>query len=135
MRVSDPIGQRIKPGLGTTEPETPWREVVGVVSDVKQKALNEAVRPMFFVPYAQGLITTPHIVIRAAGGLDAIPEIARRVIAARDPELPIYGVRRMDEYMALSTASPRFSTFLLTLFALLGLGLSASAFTASWRTV
>jgi putative ABC transport system permease protein len=121
----EPIGQRIKPGLATTEPEAPWRDVVGVVSDVKQKALNEAVRPMFFVPYGQGLITTPHIVMRAAGSFDAIPEIARNVIAARDPELPVYGVRRMDEYMALSTASPRFSTFLLTLFALLGLGLSA----------
>lgn len=121
----NPIGKRIKPGLGTTEPETPWREVVGVVADVKQKALNEAVKPMFFVPYTHGLITTPHIVIRAGGDLDAIPEVARKIIAARDPELPVYGVRRMDEYMTLSTASPRFSTFLLTLFALLGLGLSA----------
>ena len=33
----DPLGKRIKPGLSTTEAETPWREIVGVVSDIKQQ--------------------------------------------------------------------------------------------------
>ena len=41
----NPLGKQIKPGLSTTEPETPWREVVGVVSDVKQQTLNEAPSP------------------------------------------------------------------------------------------
>ena len=35
-----PIGKRIKPGLRTTEAETPWREIVGVVSDIKQQTLK-----------------------------------------------------------------------------------------------
>ena len=121
----NPLGKRIKPGLSTTEPETPWREIVGVVSDVKQQTLNEAPSPAYFVPHAQGLITTPHIVVRAAGALDAIPETVRRVVAATDPELAIYDVRTLQDRLSNSMASQRFTTFLLTLFAGLGLLLTA----------
>ena len=90
----NPLGKLVKPGLSTGEPETPWREVVGVVSDVKQETLNEAPSPAYFVPHAQGLITTPHIVVRAAGPVDAIPELVRQAVAAADPELAIYDVGR-----------------------------------------
>ena len=50
----DPIGKRIKPGLSTTEAETPWREIVGVVSDIKQQSLNEAAGPAMFIPHPHG---------------------------------------------------------------------------------
>lgn len=121
----DPIGKRIKPGLSTTEAETPWREIVGVVSDTKQQTLNEAPGPAMFVPHAHGLITTPHIVVRAAGGVDAVPEMVRHTIMAADPELAIYDVRTLQARLSLSMASQRFTTFLLTLFAGLGVLLIA----------
>ena len=121
----DPIGKRIKPGLSTTEEETPWREIIGVVSDIKQQTLNETTAPAIFIPHAHGLITTPHIVVRAAGGVDAVPEMVRRVIVAADPELAIYDIRTLEDRLNLSMASQRFTTFLLTLFAGLGLLLIA----------
>jgi putative ABC transport system permease protein len=120
----DPLGKRIKPGLSTTEAETPWREVVGVVGDVKQRTLNEDADPMFYVPHSQGLITTPHIVVRSRS-MEAIPETVRQIVAKADPELAIYDVRTMQDRMATSMASQRFTTFLLTLFAILGLLLTA----------
>ncbi len=121
----DPVGKRIKPGLSTTEAETPWREIVGVVSDSKHQRLNEAPAPAMFVPYAHGLIATPHIVVRATNGVDAVPEMVRRVIMAADPELAIFDVRTLQDRLNLSMASQRFTTFLLTLFAGLGLLLIA----------
>ncbi len=121
----DAIGQRIRPGLQTTEPDVPWREIVGVVNDSKQQTLNEAPGPAIFFPYAHGLITTPHIVVRAAGGVDTVPEMVRRVIVAADPELAVYDIRTLEERLNLSMASQRFTTFLLTLFAGLGLLLIA----------
>lgn len=121
----DAIGKRIKPGLSTTEEETPWREIVGVVSDIKQQSLNEAAGPAMFVPHAHGLITTPHIVVRAAGGIDAVPEMVRRVIAAADPELAVFDIRTLEDRLNLSMASQRFTTLLLALFAGLGLLLIA----------
>ena len=73
-----------------------------------------------FIPHAHGLITTPHIVVRAAGGVDAVPEMVRRVIVAADPELAIYDIRTLEDRLNLSMASQRFTTFLLTLFAASG---------------
>jgi putative ABC transport system permease protein len=121
----DPIGKRIKPGLSTTEAETPWREIVGVVGDIKQHTLNEVPGPAMYVPHAHGLITTPHIVVRAARGVDAVPEMVRRVIVAADPELAVYDIRTLEDRLHTSIASQRFTTFLLTLFAGLGLLLIA----------
>jgi putative ABC transport system permease protein len=34
-----------------------------------------------------------------------------------DPDIPLYGVKTMREYMSASVATPRFSTTLLTIFA------------------
>lgn len=121
----DAIGKRIRPGLQTTEPEIPWREIVGVVGDFKQQTLNETAGPAIFIPHAHGLITTPHIVVRTAGGVDTVPEMVRRVILAADPELAVYDIRTLEDRLNLSMASQRFTTFLLTLFAGLGLLLIA----------
>ena len=121
----DPLGKRIKPGLSTTEADTPWREIVGVVSDIKQSALNEAPGPAMFVPHAHGLITTPHFVVRATSGFDAVPEMVRRVIVAADPELAVYDIRTLQDRLSQSMASQRFTTLLLSLFAALGLVLIA----------
>jgi putative ABC transport system permease protein len=120
-----PIGKRIRPGLSTTEPDTPWREVIGVASDVSGPRINDQQGPAFYVPYAQGMITTPHIVVRAARGSDAMAETVRRVIARIDPELALFDVRTLQERMTLSMATERFTTFLLTVFAALGLLLTA----------
>jgi len=121
----DPIGQRIKPGLSTTEKETPWREVVGVVRDVKYKALNEPSRPTYFIPYGQGLITSLFLAIRTAAPPAAVVEQVRQVVHRKDPELALYDVRSMDEYVTLSVAPARFQTLLLSLFAGLALALTA----------
>jgi predicted permease len=120
-----PIGQRIKPSLSTTEKETPWREVIGVVRDFRQRALTEPSRPAYFVPYAQGLISPLYLVIRTTAARGLVIDQVRHAVLKKDPELALYDVRRMDEYVDLSMASARFQTRLLTLFAALALVLTA----------
>ena len=51
--------------------------------------------------------------------------MVRRVIVAADPELAIYDIRTLEDRLSLSMASQRFTTFLLALFAGLGLLLIA----------
>src|SRR5439155_2295042 len=92
---------------------------------IKQEALNETTRAGYFVPYAQGMIATPHIVLRTGVDPEAIVESVRKTIASRDPQLALHDVRSMDAYLSASMASPRFETWLLALFAALGLVLSA----------
>ena len=123
----NPIGQRIRPGLSADEKEPPWREVVGVVGDVRQERLSIAARPTFYIPYPQGMIVSPHLVVHAAGGRapSEVVETVRKAVAARDPELVVANVRTLDEYVDRSIAGARFNTLLLALFATLGLLLTA----------
>jgi len=123
----DPIGQRIRPGLSTTEKETPWREIVGVVADIKHGALTEADQPAFFIPFAQGLISPLYLIVRTAGDPagQGIAEDIRKALARKDPELALYDVKPLDAYLATSVASERFETLLLAVFAGLGLTLTA----------
>jgi putative ABC transport system permease protein len=121
---ADPIGQRIKPGLATTETETPWREIVGVVGDIKHRTLSEESRPAYFVPYAQGLISPLYLVVRTTDATGIAADV-RKALARKDPELALYDVKTMEEYVATSVATPRFQTLLLALFAAVGLALTA----------
>lgn len=121
----NPLGQRIRPGLSIDEAEAPWREVVGVVADTAQVSLLDEPGPAFFVPHSQGMITTPHIAIRAVGTAGVTPAAARRVIAAVDPELAVYDLRPLEDRLGASMASERFATVLFTAFAMLALVLSA----------
>lgn len=120
----DPLGQRIKPGLSTTEKETPWREIVGVVGDIRHQRLSEESRPAYFVPYAQGLISPLSLVVRT-NNTNGMVEDIRKTLARKDPELALYDVKTMEEYLATSVATPRFQTLLLALFATVGLALTA----------
>jgi putative ABC transport system permease protein len=120
----DPIGKQIKPGLSTTEKDVPWRQIVGIVRDVKLLKLSEEAGPAYYVPYAQGLITSLHIIVRTAGSPAAAVADVRNAIVARDRELAVADVLTMDEYLDRSRASARFDTVLLGLFAALGLGLT-----------
>jgi len=121
---ADPIGKRIKPGLSTTEAEAPWRVVVGVVGDIRHQSLAEPTRPGYFVPYAQGLISPLRLVIRTRNTRGIADEV-RKVVARMDPDVALYDVKTMEEYLATSVASPRFQALLLALFAGVGLALTA----------
>jgi len=121
----NPIGERIQPSMNTTEKEPPWREIVGITRDIRQRALNEPGRPAYFIPYAQGLISTLYIVIRTNSTPAVVVDQARRAVSKKDPELALYDVRTLDEYVTLSVASARFQTQLLALFAALALVLTA----------
>jgi len=61
------IGKRIKPGISTLEDETPMREIVGVVADVRNRALNTEPRPVYYVPIAQCPFNQEIMVVKTTG--------------------------------------------------------------------
>jgi putative ABC transport system permease protein len=125
LESRNPIGERIKLSLSTTEPDMPWREIVGVVRDARIRALNELPRPTAFIPYSQGLIGALFLVIRTHADPSTVIGETRAVIAKQDSELALYSIRTIEEYVAQSVATPRFQTVLLSLFAGLALILTA----------
>jgi putative ABC transport system permease protein len=65
------------------------------------------------------------LVIRTKGDAAGIASAARQVIQTLDPEQPVADVRTMENLLADSVARARFSTLLLTIFAVVALVLAA----------
>jgi ABC-type antimicrobial peptide transport system permease subunit len=121
----DPVGQRIRPGLTTTEAEEPWREVVGIVADVKNEMLNEKTQPAYYIPYTQGLISDLQFVIRSSTDPMTAVGTVRAAVQREDGALTLYDIRAVDDFIADSMSASRFQTVLLGTFALLALLLAA----------
>jgi putative ABC transport system permease protein len=117
----DAIGKHIKPGISTYEGDPLMREIVGVVADVKNRNLNSAVEPAYFVPQAQVPFNQMTLVVRTTNDPRGLITSAQREVTATDKELPVFSIKTMDDYIAASIAAPRFNTTLLAIFAAVAL--------------
>ena len=111
------IGQHISLG----GPSAPWREVVGVVANVREDALEKEPVPEIFVPYLQQPSFSMAFVLRTESSPLILAGAVREVVQSIDKNQPLSGATTMDEVIAKSVAPRRFRTLLLGLFALLAL--------------
>jgi len=121
----DVIGKRIKPGIGTFEDEdTPMREIVGVVGDVKNRTLSTEPQAVYYVPQTQVPFSQMIMVVKTTGDPHGLVKSATQEVGAMDGDLPVFGVKTMDEYISQSVSTPRFNTTLLSIFAAVALVLT-----------
>jgi putative ABC transport system permease protein len=121
----DPIGKRIKPGISSWEDEeSTMREIIGVVSDIRNRALNTEPKPAFYVPQSQVPFTQLIVVAKTTNDPHSLLAGATREVRSLDSELPVFSVKTMEEYIASSVAAPRFNTTLLSIFAAVALVLT-----------
>jgi putative ABC transport system permease protein len=124
----DPIGGRFRIGSSTSRP---WVTVVGIVKDVHHNGVAEAVKEKFYVPHTQwhksvGFpIRAMSLIVRAAGNPASLAASVRDAIRQLDPNLPVADVRPMTDVVGAAISTPRFTSALLSMFALLALTLSA----------
>ena len=119
----DPVGRRIRIP-GRLQPG-PWMTIVGVVRDVKTEALDALDSPILYRPMLQASSLNMTLLVRGGGSPAALGASIEKEVRAADPELPIYGVRTMDEAMSSTVDQRRFAMNLLLLFAVTALLLSA----------
>jgi putative ABC transport system permease protein len=121
----DAIGKRIQPGISTWEDEkSTMREIVGVVADIRNRALNQEPRPAYYMPQSQVPFNQLIVTVKTAGDPHAVIGSITREVHSMDQELPIFSIKTMDEYIASSVAAPRFNTTLLSIFAAVALVLT-----------
>jgi putative ABC transport system permease protein len=114
----DPLGKRILPGINTIEDEKPaYKEIVGVVGNIRNQALNTPPEPGYYLPQTQVPFSGMTVVMKTTNDPHSVMPAATKEVAAMDPDIPLYGVKTMREYMSASVATPRFSTTLLSIFA------------------
>jgi len=131
----DPLGAHLQLGGGLgAEYADPPRVIVGVVGDVRESSLDKPADWTEFIPRAQVPTTMTADVNRLVGASWAIrttipPEqladAVRRAVLAVDPQQPISAVRTMQDAMSQTLERQRFTVFLTTLFAALGVLLAA----------
>ncbi len=100
-------------------------EIVGVVDDVKNNALQNEVEPAVYFPHTQFPYRNMNLVVRGTGEAGALAGVIRTEVRRLDPGLALSEVRTLDQVLAASRAQPRFLMFLMTAFAGLALFLAA----------
>jgi putative ABC transport system permease protein len=120
----DPIGKRIKPGIATGENKPDWREIVGVVADVRNRNLSSELRVGYFVPQAQVPFNQMTMVVRTTNDPHTLITAVQNEVHSMDQELPVFNIKTMDEYISATVAAPRFNTTLLGIFASVALVLT-----------
>jgi predicted permease len=118
---ASPLGKRVRLNGG----DEPWREVVGVIDDVRHWGLDGVVNPEMYIPFDQMPSTLLNVVLHAAvPPVPLVPELTR-VVREFDPNLPFTSARTLDEVAARSLAPRRWSATLLGTFGALALILAA----------
>ena len=120
----DPIGQRLRLHVGISGRE-PVREIVGVVGDVKLRAIDSAPAAVAYVPHGQYVADTMTVFVRGMGNPMALLPMVKSQLAGIDREIALARVRPATEIVAASVSDPRFRMTLLGLFAAMALVLAA----------
>jgi predicted permease len=114
-----PVGKRIK---FDRDSDSPWVTVIGVVPNIVQDEIDEGLRPAAYLPLAQDPQQFMFLAVRARGGDPmALAEPVRRTVLAIDPDLPLYWVRTLEDWINMGRFKTHFLASLFVLFAAGGL--------------
>jgi predicted permease len=118
------LGKRITPGASNSGEPKP-REIIGVVANVKGRKLDVEDVPEYYIPDTQLNFGSMTFCLRTSVEPHSIASAVRSVVSSTDPDLPLYDIKTMDEYLSATLATPRFQAMLLEAFAGLALLLTA----------
>jgi putative ABC transport system permease protein len=116
----DPLGARIGPSA-----QGPWLEVVGVVADVKESALETEAEAAMYLPYRQAPVPTMTLLIRTAADPLSYVAAVRAEVKEIDSGQAVASFMTLDDFLSDVVGQRRFDTWLLGLFASLALILAA----------
>lgn len=121
-----PLRRRLEVGL--SDPPR-WMEIVGMVNNTPNAALETAAREQVFVPLDQqpdALAENPSLslVVRTSPRATGVTEAIRAAVWKLDPDQPVHLLRPMTEMLGTVTAERRFTVTLLGVFAAVALVLA-----------
>ena len=88
----EPVGRRVRLGNG----DGPWREIVGVVGNVKHADLTSQANAETYLPLGQSAPELMALVVRASGSTAGLAAAIASEMRALDPDQPADGVYSMD---------------------------------------
>ncbi len=109
----DPIGHRVQ--IDTDS----WVTVVGVVGDMRHRALDDKVWPELFQPYTQAPSAWMSVLIRTSVDPSGVAPVMRTAIRAVDPSQPVFDLQSMETRVSHSLSQRRERAFLIAAIAAL----------------
>src|SRR5579884_2955550 len=136
--VNEAFGRAYWPGenpldhsfkFGPPQSEMPWVRIVGVVADTSGRDADEVVGPHIYSPfdqeeYAMGMHEA-RFVLRTRGDALQASSAVRAAVRSLDPSLPVLKLRTMEQVLSESVAPRSANTWLVTVFAIAALLLTA----------
>jgi len=123
VHIGPPKSLQIQAGAANT-----WDDadvtIVGVIGDFRNRGLVLAPQPQIIGLYSQHPIVNfgfKDIVVRTAAELRAVSREMASQLYALDPDMPLAEVQTFDEVIQHQIGDKRFTTFLLSAFAIVGL--------------
>ncbi|HVG32964.1 MAG TPA: ABC transporter permease [Pyrinomonadaceae bacterium] len=117
----DPIGK----GINVTNGPERFREIVGIVSDVKQYGLDKATPAQTYEPFLQEPFSGMTLIVRTEGDPTAMNASIRSQVLSIDKDQPVSRIRTLEQIVYESVAKQRFSMLLLGVFGVVALILAA----------
>ncbi|MBX6332833.1 MAG: ABC transporter permease [Gemmatimonadaceae bacterium] len=124
VRRMFPDGKALGKRVRSWRDENVYREIVGVVGDVRYFSAGDSIRPLVYVPLPQSLWHSMVVAVRTSLPPASLAPSVRAVVAQIDPDLAVDDVQTMEQVLSHSRARSRFSAALLSLFAALALVLA-----------
>jgi len=119
----NPLGKRLKPGSSTSSSR--WRQVIGIVKDVRQNDFVADPGLQIYLAYRQVDAFPPNaLVLRTTVDPMSLGPAVRRVVQEVDKDQPVSDIRTMSEIVSAAVARQRFSMLLLGIFAAVALTLA-----------
>jgi putative ABC transport system permease protein len=122
------LGRRLKIG-DPDEPGKQWKQIVGIVADVRQMGLDEPVKAEMYLPYQQvtdwPFFAPRDLAIRTSGDTSNLVGSVRQIIREVDPDQPVSNVATMAELLGTEASQRRMGMIMLVAFAALALLLAS----------
>jgi len=117
----DPIGKRI---LVTNGPDV-WRQIVGIVGDIKQYGVDKETTSQTYEPYAQYPFRSLNVVLRTSDSGSVLAGALRPAVYAIDKDQPVGAIQPLEEILGATIAKQRFAMLLLIVFSSVALVIAA----------
>lgn len=120
------LGKKLRPGAGNGTPGGPaWREIVGVVGNLRLGARDREMDAAMYLPADQLYHwCCLYSVVRTSLDSTSLAASVQRIVSEFDKDIPVTRVRTMHELMFMQLAQPRFAMVLLSTFACLAIVLT-----------
>ena len=119
----DALGKRV--GFGCEESEKICRTIVGVVGNIRQESITDAVTPEIYLPFPQMRMNGMTVMVRTSSDPLNVARTLRSEVLAIDKNQPVHDVKTLAQRVDEGVAVSRSLMLLFSAFALLALTLGA----------